>query len=93
MALEDRAELEAQLPTTPARAPVEQTELAGKLLHHEPSYKFLLDTIRIACANAESDLATELALHLARPREAKKTLATLFAAPRRMSVSKKTISI
>jgi hypothetical protein len=30
-----------------------------------------LDTIRIACANAESDLAAELALHIPRAAEAR----------------------
>jgi len=67
--------------TTPKRAPLAQTELAGKLVAHDPLYKTTLDTIRIACANAEADLAAKLAPHLPKPREAKKLLATLFAAP------------
>ena len=44
-------------------------------------YKTVLDTIRIACANAESELAYMLAPELPQAAEAKKTLANLFAAP------------
>lgn len=92
-AMEEQATLEAQRPSTPTKAPVEQTELAGKLVRHDPSYKFVVDTVRIACANAESDLASDLGSHLPRAAEAKKTLANLLAAPGRVSVSRKSISI
>lgn len=80
-AIEAQAELEAQRAHTPAYAPLDETELAGKLVRHSPHYKTALDTIRLACVNAEADLAAELACHLPRPAEAKKALATLFAAP------------
>ena len=52
-----------------------------------------LDTIRIACANAESDLAAELAPHIPRAAEAKKTLANLLAAPGNIRVGKRTINV
>jgi hypothetical protein len=75
------------------KAPVEKTELAGKLVRHDPSYKFVVDTIRIACANAESEFAAGLAPYLPRAAEAKKALANLFSAPGRMNVSKRAISV
>ena len=65
----------------PPRAALRDTELADSLVHHTVEYKLLLDTIRIACANAEAELAIMLAPKLNRPAEAKKMLANLFAAP------------
>jgi len=47
----------------------------------------VIDTRRIAFANLEAELAVTLARHLDRPREAKKLLATLFAAPVTVRVS------
>jgi hypothetical protein len=91
--LEQQAELEAQRPNFPKHAPLEKTELAGELVHHESHCKTFLDTVRIACANAESDLAVELAPHLVKPREAKKSLANLFASPGDIRVNRKSISI
>ena len=73
--------------------PLEETELAQTLVHHTIEYKMTLDTIRIACANAESDLAAELSLHVPRAAEAKKTLANLFAAPGDIRVGKRTIAV
>ena len=52
-----------------------------------------IDSIRIACANAEAELAALLALYLRRPREAKKVLANLFAAPGDVTVNGKSISV
>ena len=85
--------LEALRPSTPKRAPLAETELAGKLVHHEREYKVTIDTIRIACANAESDLASDLARHMNRPREAKKALANLFAAPGQVRVGRSIIAV
>ncbi len=85
--------LEALRPSTPKRAPLAETELAGKLVHHEREYKVTIDTIRIACANAESDLASDLARHMNRPREAKKALANLLAAPGQVRVGRSTIAV
>ena len=73
----------------PKRAPVEETSLAGELTYHSREYKDVLDTLRIVLANLESDLARWLAPRLDRPREAKKVLATLFAAPGRVRVTSK----
>ncbi|MCX5738586.1 MAG: hypothetical protein NTZ61_08850, partial [Proteobacteria bacterium] len=92
-ALGQQAELEALRPTTPKRAPLEETELAGKLVQHTPEYKLTIDTVRIACANSESDLAGELAPHLAKPAEAKRVLRNLLAAPGRVHVGTKSITV
>lgn len=86
-------QLQAQRPTTPKRAPLCDTELAGKLVRHEGGAKTVLDTLRIACANVETDLANALAPHLPRATEAKKTLANLFAAPGRVRVRLRTIAV
>jgi hypothetical protein len=86
-ARERQAELEQLRPSVPDRAPLCETELADKLVRHTDEYKIALDTVRIACANAEADLAGELAPRLAKPAEAKKVLANLFAAPGRVRVT------
>ena len=53
----------------------------------------MLDTLRIALSNLESDLAVMLARHLDRPREAKKLLATIFAAPGNVRVSSRGVTV
>ena len=92
-AMTAQKKLEALRPSTPTHAELKDTELAGKLVHHELEYKPVIDTIRIACANAESDLATALAPLLPQGDEAKKTLANLFTAPGRVHVGQKTITV
>lgn len=92
-ALERQAELEALRPSTPTHAPVEDTELADTLVRHPDDYKSVIDVIRIVCANAESDLASTLAAHLRRPREAKKIVANLFAAPGKITVTERAIHV
>lgn len=92
-ALAQQAELEAQRPHVPTHAPLEETELADKLVHHIPDYKHVIDTIRIACANAESELAAVLAPSLKRPREAKRVLQNLFNAPGEVRVNKRIITV
>lgn len=92
-AVAEQARLEALRPSTPPRARLEDTELADTLVQHTVEYKLTLDTIRIACANAESDLATMLAPKLPRAAEAKKTLANLFAAPGDIKVGPKAINV
>ena len=76
-----QCELAEQRPHVPKRAPLRDTELAGRLRFHSSRYKVVIDTIRIALANIEAELSRTLAGHLSKPREAKKTLANLFAAP------------
>jgi hypothetical protein len=88
-----QAELMAQRPSLPKHAPVEETELSGELTYHEPHYKTVLDTIRIACLNAEAELAGELSEHMKKPAEAKKLLANLFAAPGDLRVGKKSATL
>ena len=92
-ALAEEHELEAQRPTLPKHAPLRETELKDKLVYHPGNYKTLIDTIRIACANAESELALMLAPALRRPREAKKVLANIFAAPGQVRVNGKSITV
>jgi len=77
----------------PPRAPLKDTELAGELVKHKEEYKTLLDTVRIACANAESELSLMLAPHLRRPREAKKVLANVLASPGAVRVNGKSVTV
>ena len=92
-ALAQQEELEAQRPHVPDHDRLCNTELAGKLVHHTAEYKLLLDTVRTACANAESDLAVALAQHMTRPREAKKLLANVLAAPGHVTVTDTEIEV
>jgi transposase len=92
-ALAEQELLEAQRPQLPKHAPLQETELKDKLVYHLGDYKTLIDTIRIACANAESELAVVLARDLRRPAEAKKVLANLFAAPGQVRVNGKSITV
>ena len=86
-ALELQRDLEALRPATPTHAPIEETVLAGKLVRHTGQLKSIVDVIRVVCANAESDLATLIAPHTGRPREAKKVIANVLAAPGRVTVT------
>lgn len=92
-ALCEQRDLLAQRPQAPKYIELAKSELAGKLVHHVPEYKGLVDVVRIACANVESELAAMLAPLLPRPREAKKVLANLFAAPGSIRVSQRTIRV
>ena len=92
-AITEQRELEARRSATPKRAPLSETELAGKLVRHDGRVKMAVDTVRIACANAEAALARMLGEHLDAPREAKKALANLLAAPGRIRVGLRTIAI
>ncbi len=85
--IERQHELEALRPWLPKHAPVEETELAGKLVRHDGKLKTIIDVIRVVCANAESDLAAMLAPHMHRPREAKKLLSNIFSAPGKVAVT------
>jgi len=80
-AMATQAEVQALRPSIPAHAPVKDTSLAGKLVRHVGRYKTVVDTLRVALANIDSELAVRLAPHLPRAAEAKKTLANLFVAP------------
>jgi hypothetical protein len=92
-AVQAREALEAQRPALPSRAPVKDTELSGKLVRHKGEYKMYIDTVRIALANAESELAALLGTHLARPKEAKMVLANLFRAPGDVRAGKTKITV
>ncbi len=86
-------ELLALRPTTPTHAPLRETELADKLVRHPGEYKMALDSVRIACANAESDLAAMLAEAMVLPNEAKKLLANLLRAPGHVVAGKTVITV
>ena len=86
-------ELLALRPTTPTHAPLRETELADKLVRHPGDYKMALDSVRIACANAESDLAATLAEGMVLPTEAKKLLANVLRAPGHVIAGKSVITV
>jgi len=86
-------ELLAERTSTPTHAPLAETELAGKLVYHRPGYKLALDTVRIACQNVEAELALILGERMDRPREAKKLLANLLAAPGFVHASKTALRV
>jgi hypothetical protein len=92
-AMERQRDLMAMRADVPKRAKVSETPLAGKLRCHELGYKNVLDTLRTALANAEADLAVLLAPHLDRPREVKKLLANLFAAPGAVRVNSHAVTV
>jgi hypothetical protein len=88
-----RVHYELLRPLVPKHAPVEETELAGKLVRHTGELKLVVDTIRIVCANVEADLADLLVPYLRKPREAKKVIANVFAAPGRVDVTANEIRV
>jgi hypothetical protein len=92
-AIQRRVTLELARPLIPGRAPIEQTELAGKLVRHPAKLKAVVDAMRIVCANVEAELADIVALTLTRPREAKKVIANVFAAPGRVDVTTSEIRV
>ena len=91
--LEHQRDLEALRPSLPKKIALSKSELDGTLMHHEQSYKTLVDTLRIACANSEAELAALLAPWLKRPREAKRALQNLFKASGSIRVSRRSVSI
>jgi hypothetical protein len=88
-----QAEFERLRPSVPKHAPVRETELADKLMRHRDEYKITLDTLRIACANVEADLAGEMASNLTKPDEAKRVVANLLAAPGRVRTTDEAIVV
>lgn len=92
-ALRLQRDLEALRPSLPTHAPLEQTELAGKLVYHPGEHKRVIDALRIALANSESELAARLAPHLDKPREAKKCLANLLAAPGQVNLTPRSVRV
>ena len=80
-AFQEQQRLQAARATAPTHAPVRATTLSGKLRRHPGRLKLVVDTLRAALSFAETNFAALLAPHLTRPREAKKTLQNLLAAP------------
>ncbi len=91
--IEKQEELLSIRPSFPKKAKLKETELAGKLVHHDTHYRTFVDTVRIACANVESDLAAELSPHLNKKTEAKRVLKNLFSSPGDIRVNGKTVTI
>lgn len=89
----EQQHFESIRPHIPKHAPLANTVLANKLVKHRRPYKLLLDTLRIALGNAESELAARLAPHLPRGTEAKKTLKNLLVAPGRVRLNKTLLTI
>ena len=85
--------LEARHGRQPEHVEVGEAGLDGKLVHHTTEYKTLIDTLRVAGANAEAELADRLAPHLKRPKEAKRCLQNLLAATGDIKVGKNSIAI
>lgn len=79
--LKKQRRLEARRPDLPKHCTVADAGLVGELKRHADEYKAVLDTIRTAAINAEADLASELSIAMARPREAKRLLKNFFSAP------------
>jgi len=92
-ALERQQTIESLRPFIPTHAPVEKTELADTLVRHTGHLKTVIDVVRIVCANAESELAALIAPHSTRPREAKKVIANVFAAPGKVAVTADAIHV
>lgn len=92
-ALHRRVACELARPLIPKHAPIEQTELADKLVRHPAKLKAVVDTMRIVGANVEAELADIIAPSLKRPREAKKVIANVFAAPGRVDVTTSEIRV
>jgi hypothetical protein len=72
---------------------IEETHLASRLVHHKKEYKLLVDALRIACMNAEDEIADALGPYLPREAEAKRVLQNVFSAPGSLRVGAKTISV
>jgi hypothetical protein len=92
-AIADQRSLLEQRPHVPKHVELRHSELARDLVHHTYEYKGLLDIVRIACANAESDCVAMLAPLLPRKEEAKKVLANLFTAPGDVRVTNTSIRV
>lgn len=92
-AIKDQEEIANRLPAAPEHARLGDTELAGKLVKHPAEYKVTIDTIRIACTNAEADLAEVLSKHMKKHGEAKRALRNLFMAPGRVRVNDRTVTV
>jgi hypothetical protein len=78
---------------TPKKLPIEQTELKGELKQHTREYKLLIDTLRCTAQYAEAELAAVLALHMARPDEAKRLLQNVFSSPGDVQVTDNSITV
>ena len=92
-ALKCQQELLAQRPKMPAKIALRDSELVDTLVKHKPEYKLLIDTVRIACANAESELAALVGAHLRKPAEAKRVVRNVFLAPANVHVSPTCITV
>ncbi len=65
----------------------------GRRVKHSRPYKLLIDTLRIAVANVEGELAALLAPMLPKADQAKKAVAMLFSAPGTVTLRGKTVRV
>jgi transposase len=92
-AAKQQEQLEALRPQAPTRELNGNAELARCLACPPGEYRAVIDTLRIALANTESDLAAELAPHLPQPHQAKRALANLLAAPGGVQLGKGAVTV
>ena len=85
--------LEAERDGAPSHVMLKDSDLEGKLEYIDTHYKTVLDTIRIACINAESELAGMLRPYLDRPREAKMVLQNLFKASGSVRITETVVTV
>ena len=85
--------IKTALRRTPRHIAIEQTDLNGKLVHHQREYKLLVDTLRIAGMNAEDQLARMLRPHLSTEPEAKRVVQNLFRAAGNIQVNHSHITV
>lgn len=91
--LASQRDAEALRPQEPEHVTVDEAGLTGDLVKHVDEYKAVIDTVRVAAANVETDLAAELVPNLARPREAKRVLRNIFKSPGSVIVADDSITV
>lgn len=87
------ADVRAALRQTPQHIAIEETRLAGKLVHHRREYKLLVDTVRVAAMAAEDRLSARLRPYLATEAESKQVLQNAFKAVGNIQVANSHITI
>lgn len=87
------ARVDGRYQQQPEHIALKETELDGKLVHHPTEYKTMIDTLRVVGTNAEAELASYLAPHLKRPKEAKRALQNLFTAAGDITVRRESITV
>jgi len=92
-AVRRQRELRVARAETPREVLLKDAGLDKELVYHPDEYKGVIDLMRIVLANAESDLAKDLAPQLRRPREAKRVLQNLLQASGDIHVNRRSITV